>query len=682
MQGNLYSHDSHEEEARTKIEALRETIRHHDYLYYVKGCPEISDLNYDNLFRELENLESTYPELVVKESPTQRVGEVLSGQFKKVQHDLPLLSLDSIVRVEDALMFDSRVRRELGIDSLEYVVEPKFDGLSVELVYENGIFIRGATRGDGVWGEDITNNLRTIRALPLFLRSNPLLPKRIVVRAEVYLGLPEFQELNRQLTELGEDAFANPRNAASGSLRQLDPRITATRPLTMTCYEVMVASNLQIVSHWEAVHFLEEWGLPIPGIRRRCDSIEAIVAFHQEMASQRDSLSYEIDGVVVKVNARKYQALLGEKSRSPRWAFAFKFAPRREITKIQDIVVSVGRTGALTPIALLDPVEVGGVTISRATLHNSEEVLRKDVRIGDHVRVERAGDVIPDIVERVPVEGEVRRERFTIPTECPICGSHVIQEGPISFCSGSTVCAAQLKGAVEHFASKGALNIEGLGKKTVSQLVAKGFIADLSDVFTLEVADISTLDGFAEKSALQLIEAIDRSKVVSFDKWLFGLGIRHVGRHVAKVLAHHFGSLENLFQANSETLLSLPGVGEEIATSILQFFGESKNLSVIQRMLTKGVQIQPRLDPSTSSPSIFSGKIFVLTGSLERLSREEAKARIESKGGRVTGSVSKKTTYLIAGEEPGSKMVDANRLHIPILNEAQFIDLLEEGEMS
>ena len=667
--------EKHDDKAR--ILSLREKIRHHDYLYYVKSRPEVSDSEYDALYQELQVLETQNPHLVTSDSPTQRVGGMASGSFSKVKHDRPLLSLDSVVRSEDVVSFDSRVRRELGVEQIEYVVEPKFDGLSVELVYEDGVFARGSTRGNGVIGEDITDNLRTIRSLPLQLINPQILPQRIVVRGEVYLRLPDFQELNRRLTERGEDTFANPRNAASGSLRQLDPQKTAARPLVITCYDLMVTSDDLLSSQWEAGSILEDWGLPIPSLRRRCFGIDGVLTFHQEMEQQREGLPYEIDGVVVKVNQRDFQEKLGEKSRSPRWAIAFKFPPRKELTKIQNIVVSVGRTGALTPVALLDPVEVGGVSISRASLHNVEEVARKDVRVGDTVKVERAGDVIPDIVERVAVDGEVRGEPFNVPSQCPVCQSRVIREGPVYYCTGHTVCSAQLKGAIEHFASKSALNIEGLGKKTVAQLTTRGLVTDLSDIFSLTIGQVSQLDGFAVKSSTQLIDAIAQSKSPAFDRLVFGLGIRHVGNHVASLLAQHFGSLKNLMDATQERLQLISGIGPEIAASVVQFFEEPRNVAVIQRLIDKGVKIQENPSQSVDTRAFLTGKTFVLTGGLEGMSRQEAKERIETCGGRVTSTVSKRTSFVIAGRDPGSKLMEANRLGIPVVNEAQLEQLLQ-----
>jgi len=673
---DLFSSEIDPTKASVRINKLREQIRHHDFLYYVQSKSEISDCEYDRLFKELQNLEEQYPALVTPDSPTQRVGGTPLEQFEKVKHDRALLSLDSVLNVVDVQVFAQRICRELKVDQVDYSVEPKFDGVSVELVYENGKFVRGSTRGDSVMGEDITMNLRTIRSLPLHLQSHETLPERIVVRGEVYLPLPDFHELNRRLIERGEETFANPRNMASGSLRQFDPRLTTKRPLVVTCYDLMVSSSAPINSHWDAVSSLARWGLPIPSLRQLCSSIDEVVAFHQEMADKREALPYEIDGIVVKVNERSYQDRLGEKSRSPRWAIAYKFPPRKELTKVQGIVISVGRTGALTPIALLDPVEVGGVTISRATLHNVEEVARKDVREGDTVKVERAGDVIPDIVERIPVPSATRSDPFTVPNHCPICESSVAQEGSIFYCTGQTVCSAQLKGGIEHFSSKGALNIEGLGKKTVGQLVIQNLVEDFSDIYRLTKDQLLRIEGFAEKSATKLLAAIEQSKTPNLASFLFGLGIRHVGSHVAKVLANKFGSLSKVMAATKEILLSVHEIGPETAQSVVTFFAETRNRAVLKRMIELGVCVgeQVVIDKAIAKP--WKGKIFVITGTLEGFTRQEASQRIEELGGRVTSSASKKTSYILVGADPGSKLDDAKIFGIPILDEEEFSKLL------
>ena len=658
-----------------QLEELRATLRRHDHLYYVLNRPEVSDSEYDDLFRTLQALEAEHPEFKTSDSPTQRVGAPPLEHFRKVTHEYPMLSLDSHLAIDDVEAFDQRVRRELDVQQVDYAVEPKFDGLSIELIYEHGVFIRGSTRGDGQIGEDVTVNLRTIRSLPLQLQPIKAADSKIVVRGEVYMRLEDFHELNRRLTESNEEPIANPRNGAAGALRQLDSRITADRPLSITCYDLRGEESDKMSTHWDSVSMLEKLGLPIPKDRVRCSSINEVIAYHREMAQLRDQLPYEIDGIVVKVDRQDWQQALGEKSRSPRWAMAFKFPPRKKVTNVHTITISVGRTGALTPIALLNPVDIGGVTVSRATLHNMDEVERKDIRAGDTVRVERAGDVIPDIVERVPREGEIRDEPFLPPTHCPVCQSATVKEGPILYCTGQTVCPAQLKGALEHYASKGALNIDGLGKKTVAQFVDQGLVKDLSELYTLTKDQILKLEGFADKSATQLLEGIENSKQAPLPRFLFGLGIRHVGIHVAQVLAKHVGSLASLKALKKEELQEIHEIGPEIATSVESFFQEPRNLEVLERMMNKGVHIETTEPMGPSEAQLFTGKIFVLTGTLSAFSRQEAKQKIESLGGRVTSSVSKQTNYVVAGSEPGSKLEKATALGVTVLNEEEFENL-------
>jgi DNA ligase (NAD+) len=665
-------------DAQARIDALRKEIRRHDHLYYAKDRPEISDAEYDKLFRELSDLETAHPDLVTPDSPTQRIGAPPLDELKKVPHERPMLSLDSILDREDVLAFDKRMHKELGESRIGYTVEPKFDGLSVELVYERGSFVRGSTRGDGAIGEDVTINLRTVRSLPLQLQSDSHPPARLVVRGEVYMRLDDFQALNRRMTERGDEAFANPRNAAAGSLRQLDSKITAERPLVVTCYEIMGQSGPLPPTHWDELESLVRWGLPAPTHRKQCATIEEVIAFHRETEAIRDDLPYEIDGLVVKVNRRDWQERLGEKSRSPRWAIAYKFTPRKEITVVQDIAVSVGRTGTLTPLALLKPVEVGGVTISRATLHNADEVARKDIRVGDTVKVERAGDVIPAIAERIEVPGQKRERPFQMPDRCPVCDSAVAREGAYYYCTGQAACPAQLKGAIEHYASKSALNIEGLGKKTVAQLVEAGLVSNLADLYRLRKEQLLELDGFADRSASLLLNAIEQSKQVPLDRFLMGLGIRQVGQHIAHVLADHFKTLDTIMATDRETFESVHEIGPEIAASLESYFKEEHNRKVIQRLLELGLAIEavPETDQAAKP---FAGKTFVFTGSLERFSREEAKQRVERLGGRAAASVSKQTDYVVAGAEAGSKLDRARKLGVKILTEADFAALIEKA---
>ena len=664
-----------------KLTALRNEIRRHDNLYYVKDKPEISDTEYDRLFRDLIDLERRYPDLVTPDSPTQRVGAPPLEELIKVPHERPMLSLDSIVDQSEVQAFDQRMKRELETPSVEYSAEPKFDGLSVELLYDHGIFTRGATRGDGTIGEDVTINLRTIRSLPLQLQAQSGLPDHLVVRGEVYMRLDDFQALNRRMTERGDNAFANPRNAASGSLRQLDSTITASRPLVVTCYEIMAVSRPVPPTHWDELETLAQWGLPVPVFRRLCASIDEVMTFHRETESMRDQLPFEIDGVVVKVNRRDWQGRLGMKSRSPRWAIAYKFAARKEITVVQDIVVSVGRTGTLTPVALLKPVEVGGVTISRATLHNADEVARKDVRIGDTVKVERAGDVIPAIAERLPIPGEQRNAPFGMPDHCPVCGSKVGREGAYFYCTGQLVCGAQLKGAIEHFASKHALNIEGLGKKTVAQLVDEGLVRTLADLYRLTKADLIKLEGFADRSATLLSDSIASSKTVPLDRFLMGLGIRQVGQHIAKVLAREFGSLEEIMSADRERFQQIREIGPEISESLVAYWSEPRNRDVIAQLQESGMQIALGMAMRDRRESLLTGKTFVFTGGLDHFTRDEAQQAVEAAGARVSSSVSKKTSYVVGGRDPGSKLDQARALGVTILTEEEFAAMIGKGEI-
>ena len=661
---------------QARVAALREEIRRHDYLYYVQAKPQISDSAYDRLFRELTELEQAHPELVTADSPTQRVGAPPLDSLTKVRHEQAMLSLDSMVEQSDVLAFDQRMKRELGVPTVGYTAEPKFDGLSVELLYERGSFTRGATRGDGVTGEDVTVNLKTIRALPLQLMPGTGYPDRLVVRGEVYMKLDDFQAMNRKLTERGEDGFANPRNAASGALRQLDSAITASRPLALTCYEIMAWSGKGLPTHSDELEALARWGFPIPLHRLRCDSIQEVIAYHRDTEHMRDSLPYEIDGVVIKVDRRDWQEQLGYKSRSPRYAIAYKFTPRKEITRVQDIVVSVGRTGTLTPLALLTPVEVGGVTISRATLHNADEVARKDIRVGDTVRVERAGDVIPAIAERVPIPDERRGEPFRMPDHCPVCQSSVAREGAYYYCTGQSVCMAQLKGAIEHFASKSALNIAGLGKKTVAQLVDAGLVRSLADLYRLTKEQLLGLEGFGERSAGLLLEAIERSKRVSLDRFLMGLGIRQVGQHIAKVLAREFGSLTRIIDSDDARFQQVAAIGPEISSSLVSYFSEAHNRRVIQDLLDSGFDI-PAETVASSARQTLAGKTFVFTGGLKDLTREQAGKLVEERGGRIASSVSKKTAYVVAGADAGSKLEQAAKMGITVLTEEEFRQLVE-----
>ena len=658
------------EEAKKRIEELRKLIRHHDYLYYVLNKPEISDAEYDKLMLELKKLEEKYPEFITPDSPTQRVGGFPAEEFKTVTHTKPMLSLDSAFTEEDIRRFDERVKRELGVESVEYVVEPKLDGLSVELVYENGVFVRGSTRGDGINGEDVTENLKTIRAVPLRLREGRGVPSLLAVRGEVIMHIDDFEELNKQLIERGEEPLANPRNAAAGSLRRLDPRETAERPLDIFFYEILFIEGVDIETQWDVLKRLKEWGLKVNRLVEKCSNIDDAVKYHERMAEKREKLSYEIDGVVIKVDRLEYHEKLGIKARSPRWAIAYKFPPREEETEIVDIVVQVGRTGTLTPVALLKPVDVTGVTVSRATLHNQDFIDQMDVRIGDKVKVARAGDVIPEVVKVLKEKRTGKEKKFHIPSRCPVCGSKVVKEGAFYRCTGGLACIAQLKRSIAHYASKGAMDIEGLGRKNVDLLVDSGLVRRLSDLYTLKKEDLLSLPRFAEKSAENLIEGIEKSKNQNLARFIYALGIPNVGEHMARVLAEHFKSLDNLMKASVEDLTSIHEVGPETAESIVSFFREKTNRDEIERMKKLGVKAT--VERVEKKKGLLDGKVFVFTGALKSFSREEAKSLVEELGGRAASSVSRNVDFVVVGENPGSKYDKAKKLGLKIIDEEEF----------
>ena len=665
------------EQAEKRIEELRKLIRHHNYLYYVLNKPEISDAQYDKLMNELKELESKFPELITPDSPTQRVGAPPAEQFETVKHVRPMLSLDTAMEKEEIKKFDERVKRELGISDVEYVAEPKLDGLSVELIYEHGKLVMGSTRGDGINGENVTENIKTIRAVPLVLRSEEIpVPDVLAVRGEVIMHIDDFEELNKKLIEKGEQPMANPRNGAAGSLRRLDPRETAERPLDIFFYEIMDIRGYDgINTQWKALQSLKKWGLKVNPLVRKCREIEEAIEYHEEMAEKRDRLSYEIDGIVIKVNRFDYQEKLGAKSRSPRWAIAYKFPPREEVTEIVDIVVQVGRTGTLTPVALLKPVDVKGVTVSRATLHNQDFIDQMDIRIGDTVKVARAGDVIPEVVAVLKEKRTGREKKFHIPDKCPVCGSDVVKDGAFYRCTGGLSCPAQLKRAITHFASKGAMDIEGLGGKTVDMMVDSGLIKGVSDLYFIKKEDLLKLPRFAEKSADNLLNAIEESKNRSLARFIYALGIPNVGEHVARLLAKKFGSLENLMKASREDLLSIYEIGPEIAENVVAFFREKHNLKEIERMRQAGVRATTAVEEKKEGGPLH-GKTFVFTGALQNFSRDEAKAIVEELGGRASSSVSKSTDYVVVGENPGSKYEKAKKLGVKIITEEEFMEMV------
>ena len=664
-------------EARERIEALRSQIRRHDHLYYVKGHPSISDAAYDKLLRELSELEEKFPDLKTPDSPTERVSGRVQQAFGEVRHLAPMLSLESLMNEDEVREFGKRMEKGLGLSRVGYMAEPKFDGLSVELVYREGRFLRGSTRGDGAVGEDVSENLKTIRSLPLslFTQERPA-SGTVSVRAEAIMRLEEFESLNRRITEMGKEPFANPRNAASGSLRQLDTRVTASRPLDLFAYDVMYADSVAIRSQREALDLLAEWGFRVDPTSRLCESLDEVVAYHRELEAKRDDLDYEIDGIVVKVDRRDQQAELGSRSRSPRWAVAFKFAPRQEVTEVMDIAVSVGRTGKLTPVALLRPVDVSGVTVSRATLHNQDEVRKKDVRVSDRVRIQRAGDVIPEVVEVLLEHRKGDPPEFQMTTVCPVCGSSVELKGAYHVCTGGWSCRAQQTGRIQHFASRGAMEIDFLGEKTVAQLVERGLVRDLSDLYRLEKKDLLELDGFAEKSAENLVNAIEASKKAPLDRFLYGLGIGNVGQHVAQVLASHFGSLARIMDAKEGELLSVHEIGEEVARSVVDYFTDEKNRRVIEDMQRNGLDL---VWEASQKEKTLAGTRVVFTGTLPKLHRDEAKRMVEERGGRVTSSVSKNTSFVVVGEDAGSKAEKARELGVKVVSEDEFLALVQSN---
>ncbi|RII26274.1 MAG: DNA ligase (NAD(+)) LigA [Geobacter sp.] len=663
--------------AAQRIQELRAEIERHNRLYYGEDRPEITDAEYDLLFRELLTLEEQYPDLASPDSPSRRVGSAPLEKFTQLEHRLPMLSLENAFTEGEIADFDERVRRFLGMSAageIEYVCEPKMDGLAVELVYEDGTFAVGTTRGDGFMGEDITRNLKTVRSIPLRLAVTPP-PRLFEVRGEVYLPLVPFQRLNSEREEAGEPPFANPRNAAAGSLRQLDSRITARRPLTIFCYAPGMVEGTEFTAQSHFLATIKAWGLPVNPLIRKVAGIAGILDYYREMQARRESLPYEIDGVVVKVDSFSLQRELGEKSRSPRWAVAIKFPPRQAVTVVEDIIPQVGRTGVVTPVAHLRPVEVSGVMVARATLHNWEEMEKKDIRIGDTVVVERAGDVIPAVV-RVMAEKRTGSERILpIPASCPECGSEVVKipDEVAVRCLGLS-CPAQIRESIIHFASRRAMDIEGLGDKFIEQLLRLKLVRNVADLYTLTQNDFMQFERMGDKLAENLLNAIAASKERELARFIFALGIRHVGEHTAKLLAKAFGSIQNLAKASEEELLAIREVGPQVAQSIRTFFHNRDNMDVVEQLLATGVT------PSVTEKKVggrFTGKTFVFTGALTRFTRDAAKEMVENEGGHAAGSVSKKTDYLVAGEEAGSKLEKARQLGVKVLSEEEFLALLE-----
>ena len=663
---------------RTKIDNLRSELNDHNYRYYVLDDPVISDAEYDRLLRELQSLEDTHPELITDDSPTQRVGALPLEGFGNIEHRIPMQSLANAMDSDELLAFHDRLIRRLGKEqAIEYIAEPKLDGLAVELVYENGQFVNGSTRGDGTTGEDITQNLKTIRAIPLALRvETQSAPALLEVRGEVFISKDDFKKLNKQQEENDKPVFANPRNAAAGSLRQLDSGITATRPLSIFCYQAGVVEGTTFETHSEFLAALQNWGFPVNPEIKILNGIEEAITFHSNLKSHRNSLPYEIDGSVIKVNNYALREELGVRSRSPRWAIAGKFKAQQETTVIEDIVLSVGRTGAVTPVAKLQPVKVGGVVVSNVTLHNQDEIDRKDIRVGDTVLIQRAGDVIPQVVKVIKEKRPSNTSPFKMTNTCPECDHDVYrpEDEVVARCQNLS-CPAQVKRRIEHFVSKNAMDIDGVGEKLIDQLVEKNLVKSVDDLYHLTLDQLSELERMAEKSAKNTISAIDNSKSTTFHRFVHALGIRNVGEHVAKVLEKSFtGNIEIFMKTNAEVLEDIDEVGPIVAETIVKFWADETNINIVNNCFKLGISLEL---VKNETEQIFMGKTFVFTGSLQSITRKEGKEIVEARGGRAAGSVSAKTDYIVAGENAGSKLKKAEKLGIPVLTESEFMDLIK-----
>ncbi len=665
---------SNSNDVKKKIEELREEIRYHNHRYYVLNDPIISDAEYDQLMKELIELERKYPQYISSSSPTQRVGIEPVSEFATVRHITPMFSLSNAFSDEELIAFDQRIKKLVPQKEIDYMVELKIDGLAVALVYEKGIFVRGATRGDGVTGEEITSNLRTIKTIPLKLFGKDI-PPHLEVYGEVYMKRSDFKRLNEERMKNGESLFANPRNASAGSVRQLDPRITAQRPLDTFMYRATFPEGNKFKNHIEVLNYLKKIGFKVNPHIKLCQDIKETINYSQEWIEKKEDLDYEIDGMVIKVNSLRMREELGSTTRSPRWAIAYKFAAQQTTTKVCDIIVQVGRTGALTPVALLDPVKISGSVVQRATLHNEDEIKRKDVRIGDTVLVQRAGEVIPEVVKVIKEKRIGQEKEFVMPSECPVCGAKVFRsEGEVVSRCNSLTCSAQIKERIRHFASRDAMDIEGLGPAIIDQLVEEELIRDISDLYFLKRDDLISLERMAEKSADNLLVAIEKSKKKSLAHLIYGLGIRYVGVHTSEVITRYYPTLDKFGKANLEELIEINEIGPRIAESIVLFFKEKGNLDIIEKLRRAGLNFGQEEEGTKKEKEArpLSGKQFVLTGTLKEFTRTQVKEIISKLGGRVTGSVSKKTDYVVAGEDPGSKYQKAQKIGVPIINEEEF----------
>ena len=664
---------------KEKINLLRSSINEHNYAYYVLDNPILSDQEYDNLFRELQLLEKSYPEFIDLQSPTQRVGHPLESGFESFNHRIPMLSLSNAITNEEIFDFNKRINKWLNTENVSYVAEPKIDGLGVSLIYENGNLTRALTRGDGYSGEDITHNIRTVNAIPLQLRKNDKkFPSFIEIRGEIFMLKDEFLNLNKLRSEKGQKLFANARNAAAGSVRQLDPQVTAKRKLSIFCYEIGSTDNLNIGKHWEMLEYIRSIGLPVNPLSKTVKGSDEMIKYHNNLEQKRDDISYEIDGSVIKIDDYHLRESLGERARSPRWAIAAKFKSKQAETQILDIVLQVGRTGVITPVAKVKDVEISGAVITSATLHNQDEIDKKDIRINDFIIIERSGDVIPKVSETIKEKRPTNTKKFNISNfRCPSCDSPITRtKDEVAYRCVNLQCKAKIKGAIEHFCSKNAMNIDGLGPQIVDQLMDENLIENVDDLFTITYSDLISLDRFQDKSANNLINSIEQSKDTTFPRFVFSLGIPHVGQHVSKILDSYCNSsVDNLSKVSFEELENIDGIGSIVAQSIIDFFQNNNNNIIVKNCFTKGVSIKKTIFNDSLK---FAGEIFVITGSFNSYSRLQIKELLEREGGRVTNSISSKTNCLIVGNSPGSKLEKARKSNIEIINEDKFKTLLEK----